>query len=487
MLSAISRRVSGPCALWRQFWLNDSGSVITFLVAVPVLAGVAAIGIETGQLYRTKRQMQGAADAAALAGSVDRLNGKSAALITLDAQFEVQRNGFTNGSNGVSVTVNSPPTSGTNVNTKAAVEVIVTKSAKFSLGGVLLNWLGQTNNDFNMQVRSVAAQNTTASAPTAEGCIVALTDQAEQGVSITNFNNFRSDCSILSYGTLGAPPATVSASSSSITMSNFNNVNMSSGDPNNPAEIWTRGGFYADKMSHVSADAIVQGAGASIYDPYAKLPAPSTLISNSTARTYTGPTGSQTTIAPGKYSGGLTIQNTSSVYFQPGDYYIVDGDLNITAAAGVNNVSCPNCTANNGVTFILTKSSGTGGYVGGVKLSGMNNVTLNAGTSNTYPGVLFFQDPAGIDTPGTMTTGKTFSISTLNNATLGGAIYFPKNRIDISTINNIGGNQTTGCTIFIGRYVTLQGYNNNYKGGCQNFGTTPAGLTRTNTRNKVME
>src|SRR5215470_20300209 len=112
MLSAISGRLSAARAFGRQLGLNESGSVATVLVALPVIIGVVGIGVETGQLYRTKRQMQGAADAAALAGSVDRMAGKDLATITATAQYEAQRNGFQNGVNGVTVTVNAPPSSG---------------------------------------------------------------------------------------------------------------------------------------------------------------------------------------------------------------------------------------------------------------------------------------------------------------------------------------------------------------------------------------
>ena len=159
---AISRRLSGQSTLSRRLCCEESGSIVVLLAAVPVIIGVVAVGIETGQLYRMKRQMQISADAAAMAGSVDRVSGMSATLITSDAQYEAQRNGFTNGSNGVVVTVNSPPTSGPNVGTTGAVEVIVTKQTKFSLGGVLMNWLGHSNSNFTMRARAVAAALRTA-------------------------------------------------------------------------------------------------------------------------------------------------------------------------------------------------------------------------------------------------------------------------------------------------------------------------------------
>jgi Flp pilus assembly protein TadG len=473
MLSAISRRLSAARALWRHLRLNESGSVATVLVAVPVIAGTVAIGVETGQLYRTKRQMQNAADAAALAGSVEKINGRTGT-ITSAALYESQRNGFTNGSNGVTVTVNTSPTGfGT---TPGSVQVQVTKSAKFSLGGVLLNWMGRSNTSFDIKASAVAGQSTTTSTPTVEGCILALTPQEEQGISITNFNNFGSDCSIMSNGS-----AMGDGSSASITMSGFNNGTIH--NSTNNARVWTRGTFSqtsktGSKNAFV-ADQILEKQGDWIYDPYASLATPTPGL----CQTFTEGSGNSVTLTPGTYCGGVLIQNKNTVYFTPGDYYIVDGNLTIRSD---NNVSCPTCTANNGVTFILTASTDTS-LIGGVSITSENNVTLNAGKNNTYPGLLFWQDiraPAGTMADA---SSKTFTVSSLNNVTLSGAVYFPQNRIDISQVNNIGGSPTTGCTIWIGRYIKFSSYNNNYKGGCSTYGTTPAGITTTNTRNKVMQ
>jgi Flp pilus assembly protein TadG len=155
MMRGASRAFRSARLMLRRLRRSEHGSVMAFLAVVPVLVGTVAVGVETGQLYRTKRQMQGAADAAALAGSVDRLAGKNTATITATAQYEAQRNGLQNGVNGVVVTVNAPPTSGSNTATTGAVEVIITKSQSFSLSAVLSNWLGVSSNSFTMRARSV--------------------------------------------------------------------------------------------------------------------------------------------------------------------------------------------------------------------------------------------------------------------------------------------------------------------------------------------
>src|SRR6185369_13444761 len=135
MLSAILRRFSVARAL-RNLRLDDSGSVVTILVALPVLAGAVAIGVETGELYRIKRQMQSAADAAALAGAIDSMASRTSS-ITTDAKYEAQRNGFTDNGDTVKVTVNAPPLTGPNVSTNNAVEAIVQKKVGAGLLGSL--------------------------------------------------------------------------------------------------------------------------------------------------------------------------------------------------------------------------------------------------------------------------------------------------------------------------------------------------------------
>jgi hypothetical protein len=496
MLSAISRRLSAARNLWRRLGLNDAGSVATMLIAVPVIAGTVAIGVETGQLYRVKRQMQGAADAAALAGTVDSIAGKTTAVITSDAQYEAQRNGFTNGSNGVVVTVNSPPTSGPNVGTPGAVEVIITKTQTFSLGAVLLNWMGRSNNGVTIGARSVAAQGTgtttstntvTTTSNSSDACIIALTPNNEQGVSITNMNNFGTDCSVISNATATG----TTSSTSAIDMSTYNGVKIDNTAGN--AGIWTRGSFTTSDNIHFAADFILQNQTTSVYDPYSTLATPSP--GSCTYTNYNDTTVQKPTLTPGTYCGGMRVvfQN-SDINFAPGTYYIANGDMVLSSG---NNISCKDCTSDNGVTFVLTQTTGSNSDIGGVSITSENNVTLNAGKNNSpYPGVLFYQDRRA--TAGTMTsTSKIFTIASLKNATINGAVYFPQNRIDISTINNIGGTPSNDCTVWIGRYIKFSNFNNNYKGGCTSFGTTPAGVTTTTTsttttsasttRNKVLE
>jgi Flp pilus assembly protein TadG len=449
-------------ALLRRLAKSESGAVMAFLVAIPVLAGTLAIGIETGQWFRVKRQMQNAADAAALAGSIDRIAGNTNTIIEATARYESQRNGFTHGASNVAVTVNAPPASGANVATAGAVEVIITKAISFSFGAALHNWMGQSSTGFTMRARSVAAQGTTTSTTgSAEGCLVALTTAAEQGITFTSFNNFSSDCTLISNGT-----STSANSSASIYIASFNHANVKS--------VWSRGSFHKTAYNSFSVvDAAQVNQATAVVDPYAGLanPSPGTCTYNP----FTAPGGSQVTLSPGTYCGGLTVSGYNNVYFQAGTYYVANGDLRITSS---NNVTCTNCTGGAGVTFVLTQTTNNNADIGGVNISSENNVVLPAPSTGQYAGILFYQDRRA--SVGTMTsTTKFFNVSSLNNATLNGAIYFPNNRIQVSSVNNIGANAT--CTVWIGRYIKFTSYNNNSIAGCATYGTTPATITTTTT------
>lgn len=475
MLRFVSRASSVAWGKLRDLRQSSDGSVLAYVVVLPVLAGALAIGVETGELYSTKRHMQSAADDAALAGAIDSLAAASTSTIAADARYEAQRNGFTNGSGTVNVAVNVPPASGPNVGKANAVEVIITKTLNLSFARVLNNWLGQTSSGYTLTARSVAARTTTTTTQTTTqtttnsvGCLVALTPNNEQGISMSSFNNYTGDCAVMSNGT-----ATGTGSNASIGVSSFNNFTLSGAN----GLIWTRGTLSATSYNSMvpAPSAAMTNQSTSIVDPYAGLgtPAPGTCSYTN----YQEPSGSNLTLSPGTYCGGLSVTSKSNVYFTAGTYYIANGDLVISSD---NNVSCSNCTSGAGVTFVLTQTTGNNSDIGGVNISSQNNITLNAPNSGTYEGVLFYQDRRVA--AGTMSSSsKIFTLSSLNSATLAGAVYFPNNAINISSINNVGGNSSTGCTVWIGRYLKFSSYNNNYVAGCGTYGTIPAGYTTTTT------
>src|SRR4051794_25068408 len=102
-------------SIFRKRLRSQRGQVILLvtLLMVPIL-GMVGIAIDSGYLFYTRRAMQTAADSAALAGSFDQANNSSTSLDTVKAaaKADAKTNGFEDTVNNVTVTVNSPPTSG---------------------------------------------------------------------------------------------------------------------------------------------------------------------------------------------------------------------------------------------------------------------------------------------------------------------------------------------------------------------------------------
>ena len=132
---------------------------IIFALSLAMLLGFVGLAVDTGYLQYLNRQMQTAADAGAVAAG-DELSRNCTAvwdvanrkwtfagmtctgvsgnpLIVSAAKNDAAMNGFTDGSNGVTVTVNNPPASGFYAGQTYAVEVIVSRRTPLFFLGAL--------------------------------------------------------------------------------------------------------------------------------------------------------------------------------------------------------------------------------------------------------------------------------------------------------------------------------------------------------------
>lgn len=119
-----------------RFWSSkEDGGQAVVLLAITFLAMLMIVGlaVDAGQLYSARRTMQEAADAGAYAGAVVLYQQGSQSEARLAAVADTTRNGFTDGVNGFTVTVNAPPLSGLNINNNLYVEVIIQGSVRTTL------------------------------------------------------------------------------------------------------------------------------------------------------------------------------------------------------------------------------------------------------------------------------------------------------------------------------------------------------------------
>src|SRR5690348_9540218 len=102
--------------------------LITILASIVVILALVGLTVDTGYLQLIKVRMQTAADAAVL-GGVNELKTNGPAQVGIAAKADAASNGFTDGVNGVAVTVNKPPLSGFYTGDATAVEVLIHQNA----------------------------------------------------------------------------------------------------------------------------------------------------------------------------------------------------------------------------------------------------------------------------------------------------------------------------------------------------------------------
>lgn len=121
----------GAFARWKEKLLDDSGNVLVIAaLSMTTLIAFVALSTDAGVLFRSRRNVQTAADAAAVAGALDYLYNGSVSSATSAAKSASSANGIADGSNGVTVTVNIPPTAGPNAGKAGFVEAIVSRPTK---------------------------------------------------------------------------------------------------------------------------------------------------------------------------------------------------------------------------------------------------------------------------------------------------------------------------------------------------------------------
>jgi uncharacterized membrane protein len=103
-------------------------ALVSVAFGMLVLCAVMGLAIDIGYLRYLKRELQTAADSAAIAGAAEANPNYPFNDVTAAAKADAAANGYTDGSNGVTVTVNNGPLSGPNQGTTGYVEVLVAKT-----------------------------------------------------------------------------------------------------------------------------------------------------------------------------------------------------------------------------------------------------------------------------------------------------------------------------------------------------------------------
>ena len=376
---------------------NEAGQALVFAaVGLVVLMGFAGLGIDMGMLRYQKRLQQTASDAGAIAGASNLGRGG----VTAGAQNAAGGDGFTDGVNNVTVTVNNPPASGPHSGNAKYVEVLVTAVQPTYFMKVL------GINSQTITTRAVAT-NLSGGGP-ANGCLYTLgpPSSAIEGVNL-NGN-----------ATLNAPTCGINDDGNYNTKGNALTVNAGSFGVSGSQNVTGPGGLVNCAVPGPCPAYGMPAAADPLVNQATPITPPSQPANSSSCPTIGAcnvTTSGTMTLQPGTYS-SITIGKNSTVTLSPGIYYINgSGGVSFNGSATVTG---------SGVMFYFTGTASINATGGGNQVS---NIQLSAPTSGPYAGILMYQDPADTNVGGNPNSGPTLGGD--NNSFFNGILYFPKDQL----------------------------------------------------------
>jgi hypothetical protein len=313
---------------------EDSGqAMILTLVCMTVLLGFVGLAADIGLMFRAKRNMQIAADSAAIAGAAELNYGD---MVTA-GQAASSQNGVTNGVNGAVVAINPGPLSGPFAGNPNYVEAIVTQTQPTFFANVFN--VGSMDVSARAVATLVPAHGIYTLAPAGTGVAFnGMTVSVPTGVIVDNS---------------ASQPAAMTANSGIVTAQSIGAV-----------------GGYTNNGATVTPTPVT--GIAPISDPLAYLTAPAFTMASCLPDPAPITT---TTLTPGCYN-GLTVAGNIAVTFSAG-MYIVNGAFNITGTPTITGT---------GVTFYFPTMTSS------FSDAGTETLDLTAPTQSPYSGLLFFED-----------------------------------------------------------------------------------------------
>jgi Flp pilus assembly protein TadG len=376
-----------------RFWQEDEGQslVLTAIFLGVVSLGFLALGVDTGMLFRQKRMVQSAANAAAMGAANELASGRTSNEQAVANQL-AKLNGFTAAPSLSTLTTLNGVSS-------QYVQATVTQS-------VPTYFLGAFNKKFG--TLSVSASAIAGGANTSATC-VCLESTSGQALYLYGGASIQApNCGIV----------VDSTSSDAAVMNDGSSINALSM------------GVVSTSWDDSGADWINNGGNIQYTVPGAASCAPTMPTApsyNAGSCSSAGATGSPENFGPSSATSVICYNNLFVGYngvtdnLKPG-IYVITGYL--TFESGSNNVTN---TGGDGVFFYLT-STGTLTIDNGanVHLTAGGNVESNGSTvapSTGYNGILFYQQ-----------TGNTKAVSIQGGASsyLNGALYAPSANLNIS-------------------------------------------------------
>ncbi|HUF53505.1 MAG TPA: pilus assembly protein TadG-related protein [Dehalococcoidia bacterium] len=357
-------------------------TLIIFALMLSVLMLCVGLVTDVGMAVVADQRTQNASDAAALAAS-DVLLGGGSVDDAEEAAFAIAaENGYVDGDEGITVTVNIPPESGPFAGQSNHAEVVITDQSH----NYFFSIIGNTFIDVHSRAVSrteLGGGNYGIIALNPHDCRSFEIDGTAQ-IHISGGGIFvNSDC-----------PTDAMYGEGVVTVDTAVNTVV--------------GGWDTSGSANFSP---TPTGGSQITDPLANLPVPTPPTNVQTCPDFSGSPGT-TTLLPGRYNCAINPSGPWNVVFQPGDYHITggvvaDGGGNITFNAGVYTLGgvgitvtgSGRITVNNAMLYIES---------GEVELTGNGITSITAPETGVYAGIAIFQNRSSttqVDMNGTALAG----------------------------------------------------------------------------------
>jgi len=419
-----------------KIWHDKHGNaMIIAAAALPLLIGSAGLATDTIQWALWKRQLQRAADSAAIAGVYDRVAAASATTGTaaaVDKDLGLNNSLDTVKFPLVTKSVTFPADAGAQKN---QVHVTLAVQRPLSFSSMFMA---------NAPLIRTSAQAATVS-NAGEFCVLSLQNNSKTGIQATGNSSLVMDCGIMT-NSVSTNNSAAGQGSSSITATTLaaaggiqqsNNWNVGSYQPYSPA----------------------------VADPYATL-TPDSTDSHSNCSTNKGVlSGSKngTNYTQGCYS-SIDIGSNRAATLAPGVYFINGGGVNIQG----------DLTGLNGVTIILgnTNASPTA-TIGSFDMNAQAKLNITAPTTGKWKGMAIYQDRRAVDDSptGNISASSPNKLNGGSASIVTGVIYFPNQQITY----NGGGTTTAMCMQLVAKRLYWSGNSGstNVTKNCALQGITP--------------
>jgi Flp pilus assembly protein TadG len=432
--------------LIRKLFKDRRGNALVIVgAALPLVVGSAGLATDTVQWALMKRQVQRAADSAALAGVFGKLSGQTVSNGNCSSSAPISRDlttiGLASTRLGTTPTCNVvTPNSPWNAATYSAVKVTVSAQPTLAFASL-----------FMTTAPTITASATAAMVQNGKYCMISMDPNAETGISFNGNPNV----------TLGCGMKTNAKGNSAIDCGGTGTITAS--------PVAAVG--YIPTCNNFTGSTTYQSYSPPQTDPYGTINAPAVPgnpnCNNDLA--FNGQTTSISVVGTGSWADNTTTVKCYTDFTVGSGKTFTGSDLVIIINKSSSHGSLGNLTLQGTVNctrcvFILTSdNTGTPTPIGNVDINATAHLNLSAPSAGTYNGILIYQDRRA------STCGNWCNhINGASDSVIQGAIYMPKNEVQL----NGGSGMNTNCVQIVAWQLQFAGntsVNNSCPGGPGGF------------------